>query len=176
MSDCIPCSRRSALAVPLALLLPTTAAAAVRAPEALFVITRSTNKNVVHYACCFDERRQLDRNAPLQAYWVMHEDGGRREALSWVERQLAYGWSIASKVSERGFNLRLLAFPHRMLAVRATRAGGYCALVTIAGRTAILQRVFVQVQDGDLVPHVDYVELFGTDVKTREPVVERIEP
>jgi phosphatidylinositol phosphate synthase len=174
MSDSLHCSRRSALAAPLVFLLPRTAGA--RAPEPLFVITRSTNKNVVHYECCFDERGQLDRSEPVRAYWVMHEDGGRREGLTWVERQLAYGWSIASKVSDKGFNLRLLAFPHRPVAVRATRSGQYRAVVTIAARTAILQRIFVRVQDGDLVPHVDYVELFGTDAKTREPLVERIEP
>jgi hypothetical protein len=176
MSDSLPCSRRNALAIPLALLLPQTAAAARRAPERLFTIARSTNKNVVHYECAFDAGGQLARSEPLTAYWIMHEDAGRRESLSWVERQLAYGWSIASKVNDRGFNLRLLAFPHRLLAVRPTRSGQYRAFVKIAGHTALLQRVFVQVQDGDLLPHVDHVELFGVDVETREPRVERIEP
>jgi uncharacterized protein DUF4833 len=175
MSDSAHCSRRAALALPLALLLPGAAAAATR-QERLFVIARSTNKNVVHYECCFDEKGRLDRAEPLRAYWSMHEDGGRREGLTWVERQLAYGWSIASKVTEQGFDLRLLAFPQRPLAVRLMRSGQYQALVRIANRSAALQRIFVQVQDGALVPRVDYVELFGTSLATREAVTERLEP
>jgi hypothetical protein len=171
MSDALRCSRRSLLAAPLVLVTP---GAHAREPERLFSVTRSTNRNVVHYECRFDERGALDQREPLAAHWVLHEDGGRREELSWIERQLAYGWAIASKVRPRGFDVRMLACPQRPLAVRALGSGGYRAIVPIAGRRAFLQRIFVQVQDGALVPRVEFVELIGKDVETRAPRLERL--
>jgi hypothetical protein len=172
MSHPLRCTRRLLLAAPLVFC---AAPARAREPAGLFTITRSTNRNVVHYECRFDARGALDRKQPLAAHWLMHEDGGRREELTWVERQLAYGWSIASKVRPEGFDVRMLACPRRPLCVRALTSGGYRAIVPIAGRKAFLQRIFVQVQDDALVPHVDYVELVGSDVETRAPRRERVE-
>jgi uncharacterized protein DUF4833 len=170
MSDSLRCTRRSLLAAPLALL----ATAAVPAPARLFTITRSSNRNVLHYELRFDQHGQLDRREPLAAYWVMHEAGGQREELTWVERQLAYGWAVVSKVRTEGFDVKMLACPRRQLAVRALADGGYRAIVSIAGRKAFLERLFVQVQEGGLVPHVDYVELIGSDIETRAPRRERV--
>jgi uncharacterized protein DUF4833 len=171
MSHSLRCTRRSLLAAPLVLC---SAAAQAREPARLFTISRSTNRNVLHYECRFDAGGALDREEPLAAHWLIHEDDGRREELTWVERQLAYGWSIASKVRPEGFDVRMLACPRRPLSVRAF-GSGYRAIVRIAGRAASLQRIFVQVREGALLPHVAYVELIGSDVETRAARRERVE-
>lgn len=124
----------------------------------LFTIARSKNKNVVRYlARCKDQ--QLDDAQPIAAHWLMLAEDGRREELTWTERQLAYGFT-ASHVSTEGCRLRLVAFKARSIAVER-RAGTFRALVTIAGRRALLERIFVQTSEAGLFPSVVHVDLFG---------------
>jgi hypothetical protein len=142
------------------------------APRALFVIARSLNANQVHYAVRYSSHAGFDRERPLQAYWVMHAEDGRREELSWLERQFAYGWSIVSPITAQHFELQLLAFPRRVL-VRLDGSGGVRAEVIIQGRAASLQRIFVQLGQGPglVVRHVD---VFGIDLASGRALRERI--
>lgn len=136
----------------------------------LFVIARSKNQNVVRYAARH-EHQALDRVSPIEAHWLMLAEDGRREQLTWAERQLAYGFSVAS-VSEAGCQLRLVAFPARALTVER-RENGFRALVTIAGQRAKLERIFVQTREGALLPSVAHVDLYGRSLDDL-PVHERI--
>jgi hypothetical protein len=69
--------------------------------------------------------------------------------------------------------LRLKAFPGRTL--RIERHGrSYRAIVTIAGKRAVLERLFVQSEEGGVMPSVVYVDLFGRDIVSGERVIERV--
>jgi len=49
--------------------------------------------------------------------------------------------------------------------------------VTIAGRTALLRRIFVQAESGGgLIPSVAWVDLEGTDPATGSSMKERVFP
>ena len=139
--------------------------------ENLFTIARSKNANVVRYDIQRRPDGQLNPAQPIDAYWQMLAENGRREGLSWMERELAYGFSV-SKVTTGGFSLRLLAFKQREIQVH--RAGGaYRARVVISGKPATLNRIFVRADEGGLLPHVRYVELQGI-ADGGAPVTERI--
>jgi hypothetical protein len=125
----------------------------------LFSISRSKNKNVVHYVAR-SRGAILDRERPIHAYWQMLAEDGRREELSWAERKLAYGFAV-SKLSERGCSLRLVAFEQRPLMVQLG-AHGFHARVAIAGQEAVLLRIFVKTSEAGLVPSVEYLEVIGT--------------
>jgi hypothetical protein len=140
--------------------------------QRLFVMARSKNSNVVHYDVRFDGRGGLDKKEPLNAYWVLHEQAGRREELSWLERRLAYGWEVVS--AARGeVVLRLTAFKQRPLRV-VPRGGRYRALVRISGKASYLDKIFVTSAESGLVPRVLSVELFGSDAVSGAPLYERI--
>jgi Domain of unknown function (DUF4833) len=141
----------------------------------LFVIGRSLNANVVHYEARLDAAKTLDRERPLLAYWVMHAEDDHREDLSWFERQFAYGWSLVSRVEPYRVELHLLAFPQRSVVMRVDGSGGVRAEVRILGRAAALHRIFVQLADGG-GPTARYIDIFGTDLATGQPVRERLEP
>jgi hypothetical protein len=101
----------------------------------------------------------------------MLAEDGRREELTWAERQLAYGFST-SRVTLEGCQLELVAFKARPLKVeRHTR--GFRALVPITGRPALLERIFVQTRESGLLPSVVHVDLYGQALDGT-PLSERI--
>jgi hypothetical protein len=139
----------------------------------LFTLARSTNANVLKYAVRTTNRGQLEMANPVEAYWLMLAEDGRREELTWAERQLAYGFSISALTSE-GFKLRLTACPTRELRVRAIN-GAYSAELDIARQPARLQRIFVQLEEHAIMPSVRHVEIFGLTADGHR-VSERIAP
>ena len=163
--------------LPLALV---GAAWALRAAEAealpareLFTLGRSKNKNVVKYAVRTTRDGQLDHGEPVEAYWLMLAENGRREGLTWTEQKLAYGFSV-SKLTSESLSLHLTACPARELRVRKTESG-YRAELTLAGQPAFLRRIFVRTEEGLLMPHVVSVEITGTNA-AGQTVSERITP
>ena len=125
----------------------------------MFTLARTKNANVIKYAVRVDRDEHLDRKNPIEAYWLMRAEDGRREELTWTERRLAYGFSV-SRVSQDGLILRLSACATRDLHVRPTLAG-YRAELDISGQRAFLQRIFVRTDEGSLIPRVRYVEISG---------------
>ena len=155
----------------LDLCLPTLAQAA--SARELFTLVRNVNANVVKYAVRTSKDGQLDSAAPIEAYWLMLAENGRREELTWAERQFAYGFSV-SNVSRLGCVLHLAACSERELRVRAVD-GSYRAELAIAKQPASLQRIFVCAEQHALVPSVRYVDISGIAANGK-PVSERILP
>ncbi len=153
------------------LCLPTAAQAAPC--RELFTLTRNTNANVVKYAVRIGKDTLLDATEPIEAYWLMLAENGRREELTWTERQLAYGFSVSNS-SRHGCVLHLAACSERELRVHAVD-GAYRAELVIAKQPASLQRIFVRTEQHALLPSVRYVEIFGTAANGK-PVSERILP
>lgn len=155
----------------LELCWPTVAQAAQS--RELFTLARNTNANVVKYAARTAKDGLLDPVDPIDVYWLMAAENGRREALTWTERQLAYGFSL-SNPSRSGCSMRLAACPERELRVRAV-AGTYRAELLIAKQHAWLQRIFVFAEQHVLLPSVRYVEISGVNASGK-PLTERILP
>ena len=168
-------SRRAVtLSVPGALLsLCAPLAASAGASRELFTLGRSSNANVVKYAVRAGKDGRLLTSAPVEAYWLMLAENGRREELTWTERELAYGFSV-SDVSAQGCTLHLAACADRALRVSAAN-GGYRVELAIAHSPAILHSVFVQLDSGALLPSVRHVEVSGVTA-TGMRICERILP
>lgn len=139
----------------------------------LFTLSRSTNANVVKYVLRLDKEGLLDAAHPVEAYWLMLAENGRREELTWGERQLAYGFSV-SNVTPRSCTLRLTACPDRELSVRAVD-GQFRAQLLIQRQAAYLQSIFVRTEEHLLLPSVRYVEISGLGANGQR-VAERIVP
>src|SRR6478609_4277763 len=139
----------------------------------LFTLARNTNANVLKYAVRAGKDGRLDSGNPIEAYWLMLAQNGRREELTWTERHLAYGFST-SNCTANGCVVRLTACPERELRVRAVD-GNYRAETTIAKQTAALKRIFVYAEPHALLPSVRYVEISGTNASGKL-VSERIVP
>lgn len=164
----------SPAAFALAALLASAGARAEEACGPLFVIERSLNANVVLYEPGVRPDGTLDPEKPVTVTWRLDAQDGRREGLNFIERMRAYGVDVAPLSERDAWRVKVRALPTRPLVLRA---GAGCPLVIaeVAGRDAVLRRVFVT-STGGLIPKVSSVELSGFDLETSLPVTELFVP
>jgi hypothetical protein len=143
--------------------------------QPLFVIEKSTNANVVHYDARIMPDGELDPRQPVKAYWVMAAEDGRKEDLSSVERQRAFGFTIERDQAANAYRMHLIAQRRRDIYVH--RQGSIARAETvIAGHCAYLTKVYVRAHKVLMLPIVEFIELFGTDIATGENVYEKVRP
>jgi hypothetical protein len=164
------------MSLPLVLALAMSSAPGNPCPAELFRIGRSTNANEVVYLARRDGDGALDADDPLEAEWHMLAEDGHREGLNFIEKLLAYGFSVDPAESGDGFIVILKAKKDRPVKL-ALRNGCPVATVTIAGRPALLRRIFVQAEPGGgVIPSVAWAEIEGVDPATGAKVSERVVP
>jgi hypothetical protein len=126
----------------------------------LFTLGRSKNANVVEYAARVDADGRLDESRPFEAYWVLKAEDSRREPLSYLEEQFAYGFSWRARLPGREYSFTMNAFRARRLEV-VPHGDGYQVVVSLGGVPSRLLRLFVTAEEGAGLPQVTSVELFG---------------
>jgi Domain of unknown function (DUF4833) len=128
-------------------------------PSVLFV-SKSENKNQVHYGLHLDDSCGFAGSAPVYPYWRMLEKGPNDTEPLLEREQRAYGIE-RQDVQGDVVRVTLRALPNRPIGVRVLRAvDGSCtatAETTISGRAARLFNVHVAL--GFL--HVDHLVLQG---------------
>jgi Domain of unknown function (DUF4833) len=147
----------------------------------LFVIQRSKNANEVHYYLRVDDHCHLASDTPVHALWKLLEASPEQTKSLSVFDQLAYG--IAQQtVTENGVSFSLKALETKRMKASATPSAppGTCAprvLTDIQGQEALLERVYVQTEEGFPKPKVVYIDIFGKSVDaSHTPVKERLTP
>ncbi|QHV94342.1 DUF4833 domain-containing protein [Spirosoma endbachense] len=148
-----------------------------RSANQLFYIQRSKDINTIVYEANLSANKKLDPNKPLQVYWIRYAEKGQREDLSPIQWQMAYGYTHKpSTAGPDAYDINLNAFrKHPLQVVRYQ--GKPIAMTLINGERARLQKVFVQLDPKSrLVPHVQYIEMYGVDLDKGKPVYERIIP
>jgi hypothetical protein len=142
----------------------------------LFRIGRSTNANEVVYLARRGADGTLDADDPLEAEWHMIAEDGHREGLNFIEKLLAYGFSVDAAEAGDGFVVTLKAKKDRPVRL-ALQGGCPTATVTISGRPALLRRIFVQAESGGgIIPSVAWADIEGVDPATGAKVTERVLP
>ncbi|MDH6358503.1 DUF4833 domain-containing protein [Parabacteroides sp. PF5-9] len=140
-------------------------------PSRLFYIERSKNKNLV----CYDVQLkdgQLDAKNPMSVYWVNREESpGEKKELSAIQRRLAYGYKVVSQEEDR-IEVTLSAYPGRNLSIQRLD-GKYVCVLLIDNQLSQLQSLFVKAKEGNSLS-VEYVELRGVAIATKDVVVERV--
>jgi len=157
----------------LLLLASTTLAQSRDQYVPLFTIERSINANVVHYEAKVKDGR-LDLREPVVAYWVMVAEGGRRQALNFLERTRAYGFTtLAEQIGE---SYKMFLVSDRMREIRVVdQNGAVHAEAMIAGAQAYLQRIFITARKALLFDTADSAELYGIDIATGKPRYEKVQ-
>ena len=156
----------------LASLAPMAQAAST---QTLFIIQRSINKNEVHYDARLDPEGKLDPSEPVEVYWLMLAEDGRREDLNWVERDEAYGFTIEANPGEQSYRMTLKAEKNRPIKVYMDEKMAR-AEIAIDGQPSVLERIYIDTVEEMFRPKVMFVDLFGSDPKSGEKRTEKIIP
>ena len=152
----------------VALTTGASLASAAGAPlpsQSAFFLTRSENRNQVHYAVRLDEACRPVGARPVQVYWRMLERGASEvEELLGVE-QPVYGLEDPQQVDTTAegwrVRVRMRAFPSRPVDITTARVGGACqvqAWTKLGNSVARLEHVFVKTS---WPFSVDFVRLDG---------------
>ena len=136
------------------------ALAHAREIESLFLVSKSENRNQVHYALAVDESCAPVGPTPIRAYWRMLEKGPTATEPLLDREQSAYG--LASQLVKDGVVTAILrALPSRPIVVHTWRGdNGTChaaSRATIDGVDARLFNVHVALK----LFGVDYLLLTG---------------
>lgn len=140
----------------------------------LFVVTRNTNRNEVHYAIeVAADTGEPAGQAPISVYWLMLEKGENVTEPITIFEQVAFG--IASQqVAGSSVELKLAALNDRMIRVSRSGDGArFKAFTTIAGSDAELTGFYAHAEAAFLMPKVKYIEIHG--IRGGARVTERIE-
>jgi hypothetical protein len=147
----------------------------------LFIIQRSKNANEVHYYLQVDDRCRLTSDTPVSAVWKLLATSPVKAASLSVFDKLAYGIEQQRVIhNEVSFSLKALEQKRIKASVTAPSQGGTCAAqaqTDFQGQWAVLERIYVQTEEGWLKPKVLYVDVFGKSVDaSATPVQERLTP
>ena len=141
----------------------------------LFKIERSKNANIVQYDAQVRPDGKLSTKDPVIAYWIRLAEQGQEQPLSWVQKTFAYGFKARPDRDKDTVELEMKADLARPILV--TRAGeDYRARIVIDGADSWLEKIFIQAEGRGLSVKVEYVELFGVDVQSREQRYEKFIP
>ncbi len=153
------------------LLWPSISANSASAQTRLFQFERSKNRNYI----CYDTNEtngHLDAKQPLHVYWTLDEEGGKNSELTFIQRKLAFGYKVVKRRSADDISITLTAYDP--LVIRIQRHGNsWIATAPINGRQARLHRMFAQMRSPNSL-HVNYVDIFGSDLQTGKAVKQRI--
>ena len=166
--------RRVAVFLICALLLsplPGLAKGALTQP--LFKIEQSESANFVQYEAQLAPGGTLSGTEPVVAYWIMRAEDGRRESLNFLEVNLAYGFKTSWDTDGDGVVVQLVSHPQKKLRVCRVN-GSYRVETVINGHLAFLERIYVKSVNGGILPRVEYLELYGNDIRTGGSLYEKV--
>jgi len=157
------------------LLIPVLCLSEALEIEPLFRIERSKNANVVQYDAQLTPEGKLKPEKPVIAYWIMNANAGEKEDLNWVEKKMAYGFSVEYDTKGDFWIMDLVADIQRKIKVYKAN-GRYRAEILIDGRPAFIDRIYIKSIEGGIHPKVKYMEFFGKGIKTGSDLYEKFIP
>ena len=142
-------------------------------PKQLFYVQRTPNTNTIVVELN-DREGMPDPEDPVHVFWLRFQDKGQRAELSYIQRTFAYGIK-SKKLGPEKYELHFVSYKKYSMYLIKAADHQYHVFAEIDGHPVILQRIFVEIRGGSFwTPHVEYVELKGTDPGTGKEVTGRI--
>jgi hypothetical protein len=148
-----------------------------QAPErqGLFKIERNKNANIVQYDAQLGADGKLFKKEPVVGYWIRLSDKGQVQELNWTQKTFAYGFSAKYDHRTDTVKLDMKADIGRQITV-SRQGDGYRAAARIGESDSFLEKIFIHASGKGMSTTVNYIELYGQDVKTGDERYEKIVP
>jgi hypothetical protein len=158
---------------------PARARTAAGSPvHSVFFISKSENRNQVHYAVRVDAHCQPVGQRPVYGYWRDFEDGPRATSPLLDREQSAYGLTaprwVRTEPTGGQIRIGLRGFPDRPLTIETFRTSEGCrarAHTTIARSPAVLRSIYVEL---GFLFSIDYVLIRGYSAQDGRPLQEKV--
>ena len=154
---------------------PAVVCAAQTGPQSLFKIERSKNANIIQYDAQLGSDGRLLKKEPVIGYWIRLAEQGQVQQLSWVQRTFAFGFSAEYHRDSDTATIDMVADIGQPITVKRVE-GKYMAVIDFEGQPSQLERIFIQAHGKGISVTVEYVEIFGVDLKSGEPTYGKIIP
>jgi len=141
--------------------------------DALFLIERNKNANIVQYDARFDANGMLLEKEPVAVYWVRLAEQGQVKKLTWSQRKFAYGFKVKLDKNDNVATMDMALNIDRAIVVKQ-EDGDYRAVIQINGVASFLEKIFIQASGKGISTRVDYIELYGNAVNNLDEQYERI--
>jgi len=143
-------------------------------PNQLFYVQRSPNSNTVVYAAKLDTKGNFDTRTPVEAFWRKFNIDGGKKNLNFMERMMAYGVRMATRKAGQPITFTIAALPERKLTLGWDAQHRPQATIVIGSRTVKLAYVYLQVEEGGLMPDVPSLDIVGTDIASGKAIREHL--
>jgi len=142
----------------------------------LFYLQRDPNTNTIICQLNVDKRGEINKNQPVNVFWMRYGDKGEKKELSYIQRKFAYG-IISKDLGNGQFELRFTS--HKKLPMYLSKSvvdKKYHVYATINNKKMVLERIFLRIEGGSFwFPNVKYVEIKGHDAALpSKQITERI--
>lgn len=154
---------------------PALVCAAQTGPQPLFKIERSKNANIIQYDAQIGSDGKLLKKEPVVGYWIRLAEQGQVKQLSWIQRKFAFGFSAKYHRDSDTATIDMVADIGQPITVKRVD-GKYMAVIDFEGQPSQLERIFIQAHGKGISVTVEYVEIFGVDLKSGEPTYGKIIP
>jgi hypothetical protein len=145
------------------------------ARQHLFKIERSKNANIVQYDAQVGLDGKLTKKNPVVGYWIRLAEQGQVMELSWAQRTFAFGFKTKLDRNRESAELDMVAdFGRPIIVIR--EGDQYRATAPIDGSQSYLEKMFIQASGKGIKITVEYIELFGVDIKTGEARYQKFFP
>jgi hypothetical protein len=143
--------------------------------QSLFIIERSKNANIVQYDAQIGPDGKLLKKEPVIGYWIRLAEQGQVQKLSWTQRTFAFGFKAKYHQASDTATVDMVADIGQPIKVQRVK-GKYMATVDLEGQPSQLEKIYIQAHGKGISVTVEYVEIFGRDLKTGKETYARIIP
>lgn len=141
----------------------------------LFSIGRSKDANEIFYAVNMVNSNKLNKENPINVYWLKRTENNKIEPLSWVQNKFTYGIVYLSK-SESTAKFRFAAYDKRVFELKKNKNNEFKVFTISENKEVEVNRIYIYITGGTFwIPEIPKVELYatisGTDKKMKETII-----
>jgi hypothetical protein len=145
--------------------------------KSLFYIQRNHNKNTIMYDAKFDENGMLNKECPVDAYWIRYEEKGQRLNLRKLEKWMVFGINCEKTIRDGyDYKVNLSASKKISLYLRQVELFKAEIHIELKGEMFKLEHIYARLFEGSWLPKPKYAEIFGYNLSDGKPFYKKINP
>jgi hypothetical protein len=144
--------------------------------QTLFKIGRSKDANEIFYKANTDKSGNLNKENPIEIYWIKYTDNNKIEPLTWIQRNYSYGLTFIENGKERAV-FQFVSYDKRSLTLKKDKKGNFKIYILSGKKEVELNRVFIPITGGTFwFPEIKQVEIYYTNPDTGKAEFEIMKP